>query len=547
MSATGPQGFAMGLSAGLAQTLSAVEACLRARDMPKAMNLSEMAVGTGAEHPTLLSLAALGRMHAGANESALPLLLRARQQMPNHLDLLYALGECLSRLGRPREAVEVFDAALRIAPEARLHFARALALEDLSELNAARAGFERTLALNPAQSAALSRLAVLAVQRGDIKAARELATRALAIDANDVTAGIAMAQAALTEKDIATAERVVVAISQRPDLGTVNRAFALSLAGDVLDAQDCPAEAFAAYAQSKAILREAYAPNMEGLESVAVREQRLADYFAAADPAAWRATAPDSPRTHVFLVGFPRSGTTLLEQVLASHPDVTAMEERTCLQDSAIAFFGRNSDLDRLAGLSDTELESWRQADGRRVAEAGLSTDSAVFVDKMPLNAVFLPLIAKLFPAAKIILALRDPRDVVLSCFRRRFAMNPGMYEFTSLESAAAYYAAVMRLMAIYRGKLALDVIETRHERLVADFENETGRLCSFLGLSWRAEMAGFAARAGARNIDTPSGVQVARGLSDRGVAQWRRYDREIETILPLVAPFVARFGYSET
>src|SRR4051812_8216910 len=186
MTATGP----LGLSAGLAQTLSAVEAALWARDMPKATALSETAVGAGAEHPTLLSLAGLGRMRAGANESALPLLLRARLQMPRHVDLLYALGECLSRLGRSREAVEAFGTALAITPEARLHFARALALEDLSELDAARAAFERTLALNPAQSEALSRLAVLAIQRGDTKAAKSFATRALAIDANDVAAGI---------------------------------------------------------------------------------------------------------------------------------------------------------------------------------------------------------------------------------------------------------------------------------------------------------------------------------------------------------------------
>lgn len=543
MTATGP----LGHPSGLAQALSAVEAALWARDMPKAMTLSEAAVGQGAEHPTLLSLAALGRMHAGANESALPLLLRARQQMPRHADLLYALGECLSRLGRPREAVEAFDSAIAVAPEARSHFARALALEDLSELDQARTGFERALALNPAQGEALSRLAVLAIQRGDIKAAKNFATRALAIDANDVAAGIAMAQVTLEEKDLVTAERVVAAISRVPDLGTVNRAFALSLAGDVLDAQDRPAEAFAAYTQSKAILREAYAPKMEGLESVSARELRLADYFAAADPALWRAASPEAGRTHVFLVGFPRSGTTLLEQVLASHPDVTAMEERTCLEDAAVAFFGRNADLDRLAGLSDAELDPWRQAYWKRVTDAGIAPSSPVFIDKMPLNAVFLPLIARLFPQAKIILALRDPRDVVLSCFRRRFALNPGMYEFTTLETAAAYYASVMRLIEIYRGKLALEIIETRHESLVADFEGEARRLCDFLGLPWREEMRAFAGRAGAQNIDTPSSGQVARGLSDAGLAQWRRYAAELRLVLPLLAPFVRQFGYPES
>src|SRR5258706_4385122 len=109
----------------------------------------------------------------------------------------------------------------------------------------------------------------------------------------------------------------------------------------------------------------------------------------------------------------------------------------------------------------------------------------------MPLNAVFLPLIAKLFPNAKILLALRDPRDVVLSCFRRRFAMNAGMYEFTALDTSAAYYAAVMDLVQVYSQKLALDLFQARHENLVADFESEARCLCDFLGLEFRDEMRG--------------------------------------------------------
>ncbi|HWX89173.1 MAG TPA: sulfotransferase [Rhizomicrobium sp.] len=531
-------------TSGLADTLSAVEAALWASDMAKAMRLSEEAVAAGAVHPTLLSLTALKRMHAGDNQGALPLLLRAREMTPHHVDLLNALGECLTRLGRPREAVEAFDAALAIAPEVRLHFGRALALEDLSALDAARAGFEQALALDPAHSASLARLALLAVQRGDANAARDLAMRALAINPHEAAAGIAMAQAALEQKDIAAAERVVAALAQHSDLGPINRAFALSLAGDVLDAQDRTEEAFVAYKQSKAILREAYGPVMAGVESVRMRELRLAAYFRRAP--AWRGTAPPQARRHVFLVGFPRSGTTLLEQVLASHPDVAAMEERTCLMDSAAAFFGCDADLDRLAALPETELESWRAAYWRRVAETEPPISKPVFVDKMPLNAVFLPLIAKLFPQAKILLALRDPRDVVLSCFRRRFAMNAGMLEFTALGTSVAYYVAVMTLIQVYRETLALDLFEARHESLIADFEGETQRLCDFIGLDYRQEMRGFAGRARAQNIDTPSSAQVARGLSDSGMAQWRRYLPQLQPVLPMLAPYVARFGYPE-
>jgi hypothetical protein len=180
------------------------------------------------------------------------------------------------------------------------------------------------------------------------------------------------------------------------------------------------------------------------------------------------------------------------------------------------------------------------------VAQSEPPLSRPVFVDKMPLNAVFLPLIAKLFPDAKILFSLRDPRDAVLSCFRRRFAINAGMYEFTAIDTAAAYYAAVMELMQVYSEKLALDMFEARHESLIADFDGETRRLCDFLGLDYRDEMRAFAGRAQARNIDTPSSAQVARGLSAAGVAQWRRYQAQLQPILPVLAPFVTRFGYPE-
>jgi tetratricopeptide (TPR) repeat protein len=531
----------------LASTVSAVEAALWASDMAKAMLLSEQAVGAGAVHPTLLSLTALKRMQAGDDQGALPLLLRARDLAPRHADLLNALGTCLTRLGRPREAVEAFDTALNIAPqESRLHMGRALALEDLSELDAARAGFENVLTLDPAASGAVSRLAVLAVQRGDAKKAREFAARALAIDPRDQAAAIALAQAALQQMDIPAAEQALAALSRNQDLGPVNRAFALSLAGDVLDAQGRAAEAFVAYTQSKQTLREAYAPAMAKVESVRAREVRLAEYFRGADSSSWRSAAIPGQRTHVFLVGFPRSGTTLLGQVLASHPDVQTMEERTCLMDSAAEFFGSDSGLDLLAGLSQDELDPWRARYWQRVAESGMTPSRPVFVDKMPLNAVFLPLIARLFPHARILFALRDPRDVVLSCFRRRFAMNAGMFEFTRLDSTAAYYGAVMRLMKVYSGKFALHTFEARHETLVGDFAGEAARVCALLGLEYRDEMADFSKQAQSRNIDTPSSAQVALGLNEAGVAQWRRYARELEPVLPLLAPFVAQFGYPE-
>jgi tetratricopeptide (TPR) repeat protein len=539
-------------AARLQQYLRAAEAALRASDMQRAMLVSDEAISQGLEHPNLLTLAAHKRMHSGASDRALALLTRARELSPRNADVLGALGQCLTRLGRPREALSAFDAALRQAPRmAELHFQKAMAFEQLSELDHARREFERTVDLQPAHGEALARLAVLAAQRGDAVAARNLANRALNRDPRQGAARLALALAALGERDFALAQSQIAKLLGDANTGPVNRAFAQSLAGDVLDGEGKWAEAFAAYAASKATLRTHYAPAMAGLaETARQRVGRMTDYFRTAVPDLWRAKrdapAQGSPRIHVFLVGFPRSGTTLLEQILASHPDVESMEERDCLIDAATEYTTSGDGLDRLATIVPEDCARHRAAYWRHAAAFGKSPSRAVFMDKMPLNTILLPLVAKLFPNAKILFALRDPRDVVLSCFRRRLGMTGQMYELFTLEGAAGYYGAVMELAQIYRDKLGLDLLETRHENLLADFEGETRRICAFLGLAWREEMKEFAGRASARNIDTPSGVQLARGLSRDGAGQWRHYHDQLAPVLPVLAPWCARFGYAQ-
>jgi hypothetical protein len=154
-----------------------------------------------------------------------------------------------------------------------------------------------------------------------------------------------------------------------------------------------------------------------------------------------------------------------------------------------------------------------------------------------------LPLIHKVFPGAKIIFALRDPRDVVLSCFRRSFNMNANMYEFNSLASAARFYDAVMKAGEVYFARLPLEVHRLRYEDLVADFEGQARALCAFLGVDWTDGLKDFAATE--RAIATPSSTQVGRGLYDEGVGQWRRYAKAMEEVMPILHPWVEKFGYA--
>jgi hypothetical protein len=177
---------------------------------------------------------------------------------------------------------------------------------------------------------------------------------------------------------------------------------------------------------------------------------------------------------------------------------------------------------------------------------AGASLDKPVFVDKMPLNSLLLPLIAKLFPQAKILLAIRDPRDVVLSCFRRRFGMSEKMYELLTLDRAAALYDVAMQLCEVARENYPMPFHVIRYEDLVARFDTEVRGLCGFLGIEYADSMAEFAARARTKLINTPSAAQVAEGLYARGVDQWRAYRDQIAPAIPVLTPWIKTFGYAE-
>ena len=151
-----------------------------------------------------------------------------------------------------------------------------------------------------------------------------------------------------------------------------------------------------------------------------------------------------------------------------------------------------------------------------------------------------------LFPAAKILFVYRDPRDVVLSCFRRRFAMSRQKYEMLSLDDIAVCYSGVMQLSELYREKFDLDIFDARHERLLADFESETRRICDYLGVAFDAAMMDFATLARGSNIDAPNSAALACGLSRESENHWRHYAKELVPVMPMLAPTCAHFGYPE-
>jgi tetratricopeptide (TPR) repeat protein len=542
-------------SGQLQRWLEQVDVALRTRGLEPAAQLALQALAEGVEDPTLLNLSASARYGEGRLDEAIELLTRARALAPADPNVLNSLGLCLKAAGRFEAALEAYDAALRIDPlMAPAHYNRGELLEQVSDVKAARSAYQQAIQLDPDYVEALASLAWLEAQAGDAASARMHGEHALALSPSHVLARMALASAALQQRDLPAAAAHLSTLTQERGLTPVNRSIVVGLIGDFQDASGRPAEAFAAYTASNAELKALHADQFgrAGDETALDRAWHLIDWFRATDREAWRDAPPmqpqpDDPRAHIFLVGFPRSGTTLLENVLASHPEVVALEEKPSLSPAADAYFASDESLERLATISLDDAARQRAAYWSLVRSFGVAPGGRVFIDKLPLASLQLPLIAKLFPNARILFARRDPRDVVLSCFRRRFAMNAAMYQLLTIEGAAAYYDAVMELSELYRGLLPLRQHIARYESLVDDFEGTAREACDFVGLEWDHGLFDFAAKARTRGIATPSAAQVARGLNREGQGTWRRYREQMAPVLPLVERWVERFGYEPT
>lgn len=539
-------------SAGeLQNSLKLADAAIRRGDGKSATRIASDAVRRGHEHPVLLTLAAYFELNARRPQDALVLAQRARTLEPRNVDTLQALATILGALGRNSEAIAVCEQALRLAPGVTsLRYNCGRLMEDMGEMERARRDYERVVDAVPNHGPALSRLAAIAAIAGQSSTARNYAQRALRANPKEMAARIALAQADLQDGNLDAVMAAMKPLADDANAHAFNRSIAQGLVADVLDARGEYAQAFEAYQACNRSMMKQFAPvhAAPGAEPALERARRTAAFLSDARAEDWcgEAQYAGPASTHVFLLGFPRSGTTLLEQVLGSNSAIETMEERDALIEIERDFFLRENRLGDLFRLSGDDLDRYRQSYWKIVHDRGVALDRPVFIDKMPLNSLLLPAIAKLFPQARILLAVRDPRDVVLSSFKRRFGMSDKMYELLSLSRAADFYAAAMQICDLAQNALPMPFRVTRYEDLVRDFEREAGAICEFLGVEYDPAMKNFSERARSHRVNTPSATQVRQDLYTQGMDQWRVYRDQMAPVLPVLAPWVRKFGYAE-
>ena len=257
-------------------------------------------------------------------------------------------------------------------------------------------------------------------------------------------------------------------------------------------------------------------------------------------------SAPEASASPIFIVGFPRSGTTMLETMLDAHPELAGMDERTFLQDvvDEIRKAGMTYPED-LGKLDDALCERLRGLYWNLVRTRARVDPSKRLVDKNPLNILRLPLITRLFPNAKIILALRHPCDVVLSNFMQTFRTPAYVAITATIESTARGYADTFDFWLDQVAVLKPDVLELRYEDVVEDIDAQSRRIAEFLGIPWDPRMVDFHVRAKERGyIATPSYHQVVEPINRKGIARWERYRSDLEPAIPHLQRYLDRWDY---
>lgn len=492
----------------------------------------------------------LALLATGAHGDALPWLQRARRLEPDAVDVRLALGQCLAGLERFEalgDCIAGLDAATLALPQ-RTVFAWLLAMSGRDQ--AALALYRELLAAAPDAIDARVQAALLLERMNRVGEAAGLLEAAGrdAIAAGGAMARLAEARIARRQgQPAATADALHLSARREADPAMAAQLwFELAKARDQLGHADAAMQALAGAHDHAALAFRRRHPQVDAGGVLAWLGERLQRPLPPAE-----AHATSDPPDPVFLAGFPRSGTTLLEQMLAGHPALQVLDERPAMEDAIAAMHALpdwpRDDLDAgLARLDAAQRERlrvrYRTAVARHLAPDGR------LVDKYPLYLTRVAHIQRLFPASDWLLLLRHPCDCVLSCHFQAFGLNGGALAFASLQATARTYAAVMDYWEAQRPLARPRVHVLRYEALVADPQAALAPLMAFLGLEPDARQLDVtqAVAARTRRINTPSYAQVAEPVHRQAIGRWRRYRAHFDAAtLDLLAPFVDRYGYS--
>jgi tetratricopeptide (TPR) repeat protein len=484
-------------------------------------------------NPDALNLLGTLALEAKRPEEAVKLFQAALKELPRQPGYLNNLASGLIALGRIDQAEEALKKALIIDPD----FVDALCnLGHVSKLlnRADEAGehYARAVLLAPSSVKAMSGLADILVDAGDMEPAATLYRKILANDPRNAGAYVGLAMAHKFAPGDPEPERMVgLAASKQMDerqLPALHHAAGKALAD--LKQFDAAFEQFAAAKQLRS--REF------DLAAYRIRHDTV---IAGLDAAFFKDRSGFGVDTEqpVFIVGMPRSGTTLTEQICSSHSEVSGAGELTILGEIAAELGAREEDpsvfvtlMARMTAGQSRDIAKLYLEQLRRFGGGGRH-----ITDKMPHNFEYLGLVQLLFPRARVIHCQRDPIDTCVSCFTHHFSESHGYN--TDLATLGAYYLDYRRIMAHWHSVLPLRIFDSSYEALISEQEPRSRALIDFIGLGWEPACLDF--HTNDRMVKTPSRWQVRQPIYASSVKQWKRYEAHLQPLIDALGDLAVR------
>ena len=458
------------------------------------------------------------------------------------------LGNALARQQRLPEAADALAEAARLNPSEPAVRADAVAAlakagaqhQTLLRFDEAEAAFRRAYALDPTDRSIVHQLGVALERTNRLEELAKLLDDASAAGIGKQELGYLWAILARREGKLEEARDLLAGADPAADPVAWN-----ALRAKIADALGDSEQAFEAAAamNQAAIDRSVRAEDRDewSRRTSAYREEQRE--LAGTITPEWAAKVPllaEPPRQRVaFLLGFPRSGTTLLDTFMLGHPEIAVLEEQQLVGAAAQV----TGPIEDLPTVSKAKLKQARATYCDRLVEHVGAGFTGLAIDKFPLDMASAPLIQAMFPGAPILFMQRHPCDVVLSGFMQSF----GLVNFSEIADAAEYYDALMRIWTASRETMALNVHDVVYEELVGDPEAVLKPAIAFLGLEWDDRILDHQRTAKARGtIQTPSYDQVTEPVTARASGRWKRYAKQLEPVLPILLPWAERLGYRD-